>query len=231
MSEMSMYETLMELPLFKGASIEQISTLIEKFHLDFNTYLPGSRILAEGTKCQSLKCVLSGEVKIVHPLMSGKLLVHETAGRGRYIGFERLFGLDNQIPFSVHALTRCGTLDISKSQYMRLLQTEQIYLFNALNFLSRSAQRNEDAIIRAHTISLISTLVLIIDMTTVKSSRNIYFESVGSTMENLLGNISVSWPDELRDLLNTGIVRLTSPTTMQVTDRAEFIKLGRISND
>lgn len=225
MSEISMYETLMELPLFKGASLEQISTLIEKYHLEFNTYDANSTIVASGSSCRTLKCILSGEVNIVHPVFAGKLLVNETAGRGRYIGFERLFGLDNKFKYSVRALTRCGTLDLSKSQYMQLLQSDQIYLFNALNYLSRSAQRNEDAIINADIISLISTLAFIIDVTTVKSSRNIYIESVGRSIIDVFGDISEKAADEINQLVERGIISLSSPNTMKILDRDGLLNI------
>lgn len=44
MTKFSMFETLMSLPLFKGASHEQISLFVEKTHLSFKNYNPGENI-------------------------------------------------------------------------------------------------------------------------------------------------------------------------------------------
>lgn len=223
----SMYETLMELPLFRGVGHEQISKLIERFHLEFNTFLPGSQIMAFNESCNSAKCVLSGEVEILHSVMDGRLLVREAAGKGRCLGLERLFGLENHNRFEVRAITRSGTLDISKQQYMELLRTEQIYLMNILNYLSLSVQRYSDILINSKNISIASLLAMIIGMTTSRKSREITIElGLGYAdrpiLEILTGIIPVD-NGELDRLCHKEIIDCSNPNKIKIIDRMGLI--------
>ncbi len=58
----SMYDTIMGLPLFAGASHEKISEVIGKYKFHFLKYTEGQTIVTAGETCTHLKCIISGSV-------------------------------------------------------------------------------------------------------------------------------------------------------------------------
>ena len=58
----SMYETIMELPLFKGVSHDKISELIETTKFHFLKYGNGETIIESGETCTHLRFLVSGSI-------------------------------------------------------------------------------------------------------------------------------------------------------------------------
>lgn len=220
-----MFETLMSLPLFKGASAEQISAFVEKTHLAFKTYNPGETIASGKDSCRTLRCLISGEMQVAHPLFSDNIIVHETAPAGRFIGAERLFGLDNHLRFKARALTRCGTMELPKSQYMTLLQTNQIFLMNCLNYLARSAQKGCGVLVDADAGSLASLLAHMVNVTTTHDSRDISVESVNRPVKEFFANILRDADRQFDTLEGEGIVSMANDRQLLVPSRERLMEL------
>lgn len=219
-----MFETLMSLPLFKGASVEQISSFVEKTNLSFKSFNPGEKIASYKDTCRTLRCLISGEMLVSHPIFSGKLTVHETSGPGRFIGVEHLFGLDNKLELSAIASCRCGTIEIQKSQYLSLLQNNQIFLMNILNYLARSAQKcyNFHAWIKSG--SLVSLLAHVVDSTTTGESKLISVESVGSTLLEFLSLFYSDAEKQLRSLAEIGLLEIVSDRKIAFPSRVHLME-------
>ena len=58
----SMYDILLELPLFKGASYNRISEIVGKAKFHFLKYLPNEKIIEAGEPCTQLIFVIWGWV-------------------------------------------------------------------------------------------------------------------------------------------------------------------------
>lgn len=218
-----MFETLMSLPLFKGASYEQISLFVEKTHLSFNSYGPGEWIVTDKDTCRNLCCLLSGTISVMHPVFSGNIIVREVVGPGRFMGVERLFGLENGFSFSARALVRCGTMEFSKNQYLSLLQSNQIFLMNSLNYISRYAQKCEAFITDSRMDSLLSLLVHLIEAKTAPDSRQIRIES---TTVPLIEYLSFSVPvcgDQITPLVDSGLIRVLSDYMIEIPSRRQLL--------
>ena len=56
----SIFEILMDLPLFQGVSREKLSELIEKTPFHFLKYADGEQIIASGEPCTHVKFIISG---------------------------------------------------------------------------------------------------------------------------------------------------------------------------
>lgn len=226
MPKYSMFETLMSLPMFKGVSRDQISSFVEKTNLLFRTYQPGERIVTERDNCRSVKCLISGEMEVVHPLFAGRLVVRERVGSGRFIGLDRLFGLNLHFNFTAHAVTKCGTMEFSKAHYMALLQSNQIYLMNCLNYLSLCSQRAESAVVDCIPGSAVSLLARIVDMTTTRDSGHIEISATGMTLRDFLRGVALFDEAELDSLCADGVLEVISPDTVMVADRKRLLDLA-----
>lgn len=223
MTKFSMFETLMSLPLFKGASHEQISLFVEKTHLFFKNYNPGENIISCHEECSRLQCLLSGSMEVVYPLFSGNILLHETVGAGRFLGVERLFGLDNNFNMTVRAVERCGTMEFSKNQYLSLLQSNQIFLMNCLNYISRHAQKCESLIEDACFDSVLSLLGHIVDSKTLPDTRVIKFESTAVPLMEYFSSFMSVNNDQFRKLVDKDIIRVISDYILEIPSRSIFM--------
>ena len=223
MTKFSMFETLMSLPLFKGASHEQILLFVEKTHLSFKNYNPGENIVSESEECSRLRCLLSGSMEVVYPLFAGNVLLHETVGAGRFLGVERLFGLDNTFNMTVSAVERCGIMEFSKSQNLTLLQSNQIFLMNCLNYISRHAQKCESLIGDACFESILSLLVHIVDSKTFPGSSSIKFESTTVPLIEYLSSFMPVNDEQLKKLADRGIIRVVSDYVLEIPSRSQLL--------
>lgn len=56
----SMYDVLLQLPIFQGVSRNKISELIEKMKFHFLKYPDGEKIVTSGEECNHLKFLILG---------------------------------------------------------------------------------------------------------------------------------------------------------------------------
>lgn len=59
----SMYDVLLQLPIFQGVSRNKISELIEKMKFHFLKYPDGEKIVTSREECNHLKFLTSGEIR------------------------------------------------------------------------------------------------------------------------------------------------------------------------
>ncbi|MDE6443105.1 MAG: cyclic nucleotide-binding domain-containing protein [Muribaculaceae bacterium] len=142
----TMYETIMDLPLFKGVGKDHVSQFLEKTPIMFCNYRDGEIISTPGEEVKMIKFIISGEVKICNTLESLDLTVVERSGSGRVLGADRLFGISTGYPFKIIAAGNTSIMQFKKEQYMNLLYSDRIYMLNFFNYLSLRAQRPTEAV-------------------------------------------------------------------------------------
>ena len=64
----SMYQQLMQLPLFQGVSTEKITALVEKLPFHFLKFRNGDQIFAAGEPCTHIKFIVSGHPSLLSSL-------------------------------------------------------------------------------------------------------------------------------------------------------------------
>lgn len=142
----TMYEMIMDLPLFKGVSSEQVSSFLEKTNVQFLNYEDGETIIKAGEQCLYVKYLIRGKVMSSISNRTRSMTITETRGFGTVFSPERLFGMDTEFTADVVAIGNVSIMQFSKEQYMSLLRTDAIYMLNFLNYLSLHSQRPIDAI-------------------------------------------------------------------------------------
>ena len=129
----SMYDVLLQLPIFQGVSRNKISELIEKMKFHFLKYPDGEKIVTSGEECNHLKFLISGEIRSELITQNEKMRITELIQAPNVIAPDHLFGRDTYFPANLYAV---GTVGI-----MQMLQEEPIFLINLLNILSRRSQK------------------------------------------------------------------------------------------
>ncbi len=143
----SMFELLMNLPLFRGVSRSRIAEVVGSAKFHFLKYPKGETVVRAGEECTHLAFVISGSVRSEISNSSKRFSVSQTLKAPSAIAPDFLFGRTTRYPGTVVALTDCSILKISKVDYIRILNADQVFMFNFLNTLSVNAQKALDGIL------------------------------------------------------------------------------------
>ncbi len=217
-----MYEMLMDLPLFKGVGKDQISYFLEKTNIDFLNYSDSATVVDCGDPVKMIKFVISGRVRIIHPLNSASISVEEIAGFGRVLGAERLFGITTGYPYRVEALGKTSVMEFSKEQYVNLLHSDRIYILNFFNYLSLRAQRPVEAMMHYSHDDIRSRLCVLISMLTDPGSAGLAINATDEALAGYCGKTREevsSWKGAAQE---AGLITV-SEGCIRIRSRMEFL--------
>lgn len=202
----SMYEKLMELPLFQGVSRDKLSELIEKTPFHFVKYNKGQQVVTAGEVCTHIRFVISGDVRVDLTSSNKKVMVSETLSGPDVIGVDYLFGRNTFYPFNATALTDCGILQIVKADFINILMSDKVFLFNILNILSRNSQKGTFGIMALSSGSIAERLAFIITSLTQRGSKDIKLTYKQKDLCSILGVQRSSLINALDRLENDGVI-------------------------
>lgn len=137
----SVYNILMNLPLLNGVSRQRLMDIAGKIKFHFLKYLQGETIVRAGEECDHIKFILSGSVRATITNPDNRFKVSQTLSNPLAISPEFLYGAQTQYPCDVVALEPTGIMQISKSDYLKLLAMDKVFLINYLNVVSSISQR------------------------------------------------------------------------------------------
>lgn len=169
----TMYEMIMDFPLFKGISRDHVSMLLERNHVVFESYEPCDTIYKVGETCRQIAFLVQGNVEVSRVSSDAETKISYTLSPGAVIGADSLFGWDTSFASEVKALTKTSILTFTKEEYLRVLSSDDIYLINALNYLSRGLQWARMAAIDFNGNSISDMLCRLVLSLTDRQSRDI----------------------------------------------------------
>lgn len=202
----SMYEILMTLPLMKGVSRDRISEIVGMAKFHFLKYLQGETIVTPGDQCTHLKFIISGKALISISNADERFIVSQMLEAPEVIAPEYLFGRATQYPCKVVAAEPTGILQISKADYMKILETDQIFLFNFLNTLSMNAQKGVEGILAVATGSLEERIAFWIISLTQPGGSDIKLICKQRDLYALFGVQRTSFIAAMESMKNRGII-------------------------
>ena len=143
----SMFELLTELPLFRGVTRERMAQAVGTTKFHFLKYPAGETVVSEGDHCSHVRFIISGKVRLSIRNSDGRFIVSQTLTAPDVISPEFLFGRNTIYPGTAKALEDAGILQIAKQDYIKILNSDNIFLFNYLNMLSVIAQKSVSGIL------------------------------------------------------------------------------------
>ena len=136
----TMYDKLLQLPLFQGLCKSDFTNILEKVKLHFHKYNKGSRVVKQGDTCNQLIFILGGQI-MSEAIDEGHLYVlNEILDSPSIIEPYSLFGMHTHYTASYWAATDIHVLSIDKSYILSQLTKYEIFNLNYLNMLSNRAQ-------------------------------------------------------------------------------------------
>lgn len=182
-----MYQQLMQLPLFQGVSTDKISELVEKVPFHFLKFRNSEQIFAAGDPCTHMRFIVSGRVRLETPCDHLRVSMFQTLATPHVLAPEYLFGRETTYPYHAVADGSCGILQLRKSDYIKMLGTDKIFLFNILNYLSSGSQRALASILATRDGSIVERLAMLVDALTVAGATDVMLRFKQKDLCALLG--------------------------------------------
>lgn len=220
----SMYEILMDLPLFQGVSHTRISELIEKIKFNFLKYLNNEQFISANDNCQQLKFLISGKARIEMYNRNKRIKISETISSPNVIGAEYLFGRTTAYPYNVYANPDAGILQIEKADYLKILKTDPVFLFNMLNYLSRNSQTPMEAVLSLTSGSVAERFAFWVTSLTHKDATEIVIRTRHKDLYTMLGIQRSSFMNTLGELKENGYLDF-STNEIFISDRDKLFNL------
>ncbi len=137
----STFDVLLSLPLFSGASTQKIQQIVGKHKFHFLKFTDGEQMTAAGDPCTHIRFIISGRVRSTVESPDGRIRVSQTLPAPNVIAPDFFFGRTTSYPCTVKAIGSAGVVDVEKSEYLKIIESDPVFLFNFLNLLSVDAQQ------------------------------------------------------------------------------------------
>jgi len=139
-----MISILLENPLFKGTTQEELSRNLDGLGYQIKNFRKGDILAFQGDVCNKLIILLKGSVRGEMIDYSGKLIKIEDIAAPRALAPLFLFGTENKYPVEVTANEEVEALFIPKDSVLLLFQRNKRFLENYLNTSANYAKTLSD---------------------------------------------------------------------------------------
>ncbi|MBR4154831.1 MAG: Crp/Fnr family transcriptional regulator [Paludibacteraceae bacterium] len=223
---MSIYDSLLQIPLFKGLSIETFNDIIEKYKFEFLSYDKGSTIITAGEECNCFKFVISGSVRSEFTNEKIKIKLSETISAPNDIISNYALG-NNVFPVSVFAENdNTGILVVDKQDFLSIMQEQRVVMLNYLILLSRKSQIPYEAYNQIATDNIRAKFALWILYFTNYNSSNISIKAKFRDLYLFFGAQRGALNSVLEEMKELGIIEY-SLKEIQILDRKELMRYYR----
>lgn len=147
----TMYNILLQLPLFQGICKTDLTSIIEKVKFHFLSFKKGEIIVKQDTPCNNLYFLLSGEVVLQRADKEYGYTLSETITTPEVFEPQSIFGIQTNYRATYLAKEDVKVLEISKKSISQFLIFHEIFRLNYLNILSGYGQTCELKLWEGHT--------------------------------------------------------------------------------
>ena len=200
----SMYQQLMQLPLFQGVSTDKITALVEKLPFHFLKFRNGEQIFAAGDPCTHMRFIVSGRVRLETPCDHLRVSMLQNA----------------------YADGSCGILQLRKSDYIKMLGADKVFLFNILNYLSSGSQRSMSSILATRDGSVMERLAMLVDALSITGATDVTLRFKQKDLCALLGTQRTTLIASLDKLSDEEILDYDS-NELHILDQQRLVDLIR----
>ena len=139
--EQSMYNTLLQLPLFQGMSRMEVSEVVEKVKLHFLKFKAQKKIFVQGEQCDKLVFLLCGELISETTAPCGTFSLIEILDRPQMLEPYSLFGKRPSYKATYTANGDVSLLTIDKQYIYSVLDKHEVFRMNLYNMLSYKVEQ------------------------------------------------------------------------------------------
>lgn len=206
----SMFEKLMELPLFHGVSYQKISEILGKHRFHFLKFTDGQPIINAGDPCTHLMTIISGAVRSSILGADGKVKVSQTLEAPEIVAPDFFFGKRTTSPSTIVAHGECGIMQLDKRDYVNIINSDTVFLFNFLNILSMHAQMSTEGVLMLTGGDLRKRIAYWIVALTQRGGKDIEMECRQRDLYSVFGVPRQSLVAALEEMHSLGLLDFTA---------------------
>ena len=135
-----------------------------------------------------------------------------------------LFGRATNYPCTVTAIEPTGILQIAKSDYIKILNSDEVFMFNYLNMLSMNAQKSVSGVLALTTGSIEERIAFWIIALTQPSGKDIALECRQRDMYSFFGVQRSSFISTLDSMKERGLLKYDA-NKIDILNRRALIDL------
>lgn len=222
----SMFDILTELPLFRGVTRERIAATVGMAKFHFLKYSAGEVIAEAGEPCTHIKFVIEGSVRLSISNNDDRFRIGQTLTAPDVICPDFLFGSSTLYPGRVTAITPTSIVQVPKQDYVKILASDNIFLFNFLNYLSMNAQKCIDGVLAMTSGSIEERLAMWVIALTQPAATDIIITCKQRDLYAMFGVQRSSFMTALDRMVDSGTI-IHSPGEIRVVDRRMMLSIMR----
>jgi signal-transduction protein with cAMP-binding, CBS, and nucleotidyltransferase domain len=224
--ELTMFERLLQLPLFQGLTTREISDVMAHVRLNFVNYHPGDELITQGDACRELIYILNGEVTAEYRDPQGRFSFTEYLPNLKVIEPYNLFGMYQRVSRTYTFATEGVTLSIEKPVMLHHLLANDIIKINLLNIVCNRYQQTHSLLCTQPDNFITEKIVkFILSYSTApkgKKSISIKMTTLAEMIHETRLNVSIA----LNQLQAQGHVQLQRGA-IQIEDLQELARLSK----
>lgn len=153
-----------------------------------------------------------------------RVKVSQTLDAPEILSPDFFFGRTTRYPGTVTAIDQCGIMQIDKQDYLEIINSDSVFLFNFLNIISMDAQLATDGVLALTSGDLRKRIAYWIVALTQRNGRDIVMECRQRDLYSVFGVPRQSLTAALAEMKESGLVEYT-PTVIEVPDRRRLLSL------
>lgn len=220
-----MFNNITGCPLFTGLSKDQIEFLLNSNNFNIKRYDKGDSVVYNGEEVVSQLIVAEGCVKAEMIDIKGKTLKVEDIESPRLIAPGFLFGRN---VYPVDVISSCPTkiLSISKSSFVKIMQSNETVLLNYLEIVSGRAQFLSEKIRYLSFKSLKSKFIgYILDLSIRLGKNEFKLDKSIVVLSEIFGVARPSLSRVISELNDEGVVEITGKY-VKINNRDQLLHLS-----
>lgn len=207
--EFTMYDTLLQLPLFQGLCKNDFTNILGKVKLHFRKYETEEIIVEQGEPCTQLIFLLNGEIISQSTDEKRSYSLQEIFNSPFVIEPYSLFGMNTTYTATYKARTNAHLVSIDKSFVLSELNNYEIFRLNYLNMLSNRAQVAYDKLWNSHIGGTKEKIINFLLLRSMKPEGEKLLKIKMEVLANLIDETRINVSKELNEMQEKGLMQLS----------------------
>ncbi len=217
------FQTLVQSPVFRGISLEELQELLESVHYQIKKFKKGDLIAQHSDSCEYLMIVIKGSVMGEMLDATGKSIKIEDIMAPYPIASAFLFG-NNKFPVNVTANNDVEIFYLSKELVVELFQRNRTFLMNYLNAISNRSQFLARKLMFLNFKSIKGKIANYLINNSNSNSNKVVFPKSQTEMAKFFGVARPSFSRSLKELAQDKIIAIHR-REITILDRKKLIQL------
>lgn len=154
MDNQTMYDTLLQLPLFQGLKINDITSILSKTTFQFMRFRSGECFIKKGTPNNKIFFLLQGSVVVTTESADRNFIVSEVINTLSIFEPQSFFGMDVNYKSSYTARTPVSGFFLEKKYFLQLMEKYEVFRISFMNIICNRIQNLTSSIWSSPAISL-----------------------------------------------------------------------------